>query len=89
MTGRLETATRVETPEANWLLDDGMHRYLRMPKHPEPTPFVEKFMLTDLQWHPMRSWSISGGVLDIDTDPDTVHITGARVIGYVGRMVSP
>jgi hypothetical protein len=52
---------RVISKRSFWLLDDGQHRYMRMPRTPEGRLDWEQMVsdsMLDATWHPMRLWWI-------------------------------
>lgn len=59
---------RVESKGSIWLLDDGLGRYMRMPKTERPRDPAEygdarAGALQDLVWHPMLRWFITDATM--------------------------
>jgi len=68
---------RVESRGSYWFIDQGQHRYLRMPKEEAPRdPAWCLGRLEDLVWHDYEDWWIAEESFGAQDDQGTLYLYG-------------
>jgi hypothetical protein len=86
---------RVETRGSFWLIDQDLHRYLRMPKHEVPRdPEWSLGWLKDLKWHDFENWWITTESFEATDEHGTLYLYGPETLviqpcGSPRRVLAP